>query len=250
MRFYNLAEKWKEFEEIFTKIDEYRKEFIAEAPTLFGEIKTSVMDSGDVCFMQTQFAYEWTVLAQPFLETYFDVHKSHGTQKALKKILNDGVAGLNNNQKLLEQSVQSIEAMQKQTIAFRSKFNVRFVEKIVFVSNKLKNYRGADVHGPNGAFRKLLEPNVLARMQTLRKFDEDSSEKIGDNLLLIGNQLQKLMDEIEQINNLKTKIYLILTMLDAELEAPDENKLSAYAHDLIAACKIYRERYNRKENLV
>lgn len=231
-------------------MDEYRKEFIAEAPTLFGEIKTSVMNSGDASFMQTQHAYEWAVLAQPFLETYFDKHKSHGTQKALKKILNDGVATLNNNQKILEQSVQSMEATQSQIIAFRSKFNVRFVEKIVYVSNKLKDYRGADVHGPKGAFQKLLEPKVLARIRTFKNFDEDASRKLGDNILLIGNQLQKLMDDIEQINNLRTKIYPILTMLEAELDTPDENKLAAYAHELIAACKIYREKFNENENLV
>lgn len=243
MRNNNLEAIWTEFEEIFSNIDEYRKEFNAEAPTLFGEIKTKLMNSGDACFMQSQLAYEWAIFAQPFLETYV-------TKTALKKILNDGVATLSNNQKKLDQILQSMDAMQSQIIGISSKFNYRFVEKMNFVSDKLNRYRAVSESGPNGPFEKQLQPKVQARMQALKQFDVDAMSQFNDNMQVIGNQRTKVMDEIEHISNLEMKIYPIIRLLDAELDASYESKLATYAQDLFAACKRYSDRYNDKENLI
>lgn len=227
-------------------MNEFRKEFIADAPILFGDIKTSLMDSNDVYFMESQYAYEWATLVQPFLDVYLDVEKSASTKPALHKILDAGVEKLGRNQKKLEESLRSMDSMSEKIIKLRSKFNIRFDENRRLVIFKLRGYRAEDKGGPNGPLEKKLVPAIAEKMQAIKQFGSDAMRKIEQDILDIGDQQTKLMDEMQNIVNLKTAIYPILTMMDSDFDPGTNNELKTYAQDLLAESKKYCQRHNDK----
>lgn len=237
---------WKEYEDIVGAMDAFRREYSTNGAKLIGQIKTNTMDALDTYFSQSQNAYEWSSLVQPLLKATMNIGKSEGITKALNKILDDGVAKLGTAQEQLKESVDSFEPLTSGITELNTKIAAAFDEKQKFFDEKLKQMRAADTKGPTGPFEKELVPQLLAKLEAIKKFYGDLAQTFNDETRKMDSTKAKLQEEIVQIEAVKSKIEPLKTVLNAaDGSVTDVKKLS---QDLISASDKYRQRHSEKSN--
>lgn len=243
------TEMWQEYEKVLAELDAFRREYSNKAATLLGDIKTSIMDANDAYFSQRQTTYEWTSLVQTVLKTYLKVKKSEGHKKALIKIFGDGVTKLDTALATYATTSSTFDSFLSRATSMITGLESEFDAKSKAFETKLQEMRAAAKSGsgskkgePKIKFEKDLVPQLLAKMEGMKKFQTDLKMKLNDATRDIDNTKAKLREESDMVGNLKTKIEPVKTFLETQPEANDDFEKSA--QDLVAACDKYRERHN------
>lgn len=238
---------WNEVNETLVELDAFRRNYATKSAKLIGDLKENTMDSIDAYFSESQTVYEWASVVQPLLKAIINIGKSEGVKKALTTVLDTGLTKLNAAQTKLQKSSDTFNALASDLKELNSQFDIDFDEKSIYFENKLKEMRAAHKDDKKGAFEKDLVPLLSAKMEAIKKFHGDLTDRINDAFRSIDTTKAKLHDEIEHIDTLKSKIDPIKTSLNSDSESNDDSKKSV--QDLITEAEKYRERHNKKNNL-
>lgn len=238
---------WNEFNETLVELDAFRRDYVIKSAVLFGNIKKNQMDSNDAYFSESQTVYEWASLVQPLLKACLKVGKPEGIQKALTKVLDTGMAKLSTAQENLEKSSNTFTTLLSSLKELILQFDTDFDTKSKFFENKLKEMRASNKGGSKGTFEKDLVPALLKKMEAIKKFHGDLTQKINDDFRNIDSTKAKLREEIEHIGNFKIKIDPMKKSLNSDSESNDDLKKST--EELMAESEKYRERHSKEKTL-
>lgn len=213
----------------------FRQEYTDKSCALFGDIKTNIMNSDDTQFSESQHAYEWATLMRTLLTALIKVQKSEGTQRALNKLLDDGLAKLGADLAMLTERTQCINSLKSRTTELMSKFDTESIASLA----KWREMNGVDKGASIQTRGFMHQPD---KINTIIRFHDDVSRKLSEDVRKIDSTKAKLWDEIESIDHLKSKIDPIKASLNSDAPMDD---LKQPAQDLIDECEKYRERYNQ-----
>lgn len=241
---------WKKFDKILSEMNAFREVYATESYILYGDIKTKIVDSDDAYFMKSQNTYEWASMIQPLLDTYLNISRAEGTKQALIGKLDEGIEKLNANQEKLEKISQSFDALTSKTQNLKSQYNIRFDKNRRLLTYNLKGVLADGKETPMDPLEKDLLRQLSIKMKGIKQFSRDLEFRMAEVIGNIHDAKARLQDEIEDIENLKSKIEPLKTVLNSDLDLESNGDLKTSAQDLITECKKNRERFNEKTKLI
>lgn len=224
----------------------FHTDYSTESFELFGDIKTNIMNADDTYFRESQIAYEWASLMRTLLTNLIQVEQSESTRKALNEALDDGTAKLSIDLEKLEEKSQSISSLKSKAQKLKLLLSIQYRKESVHLMAKLKEMREMAEKRPHGMCPINVVPQIVAKMQAIKKSYDDLTQKIDENVQIIDQTKTKLRDEAQSIENLKSKIVPIKMLLNSNSGSPDD--LMKSAQDLIVECDKYHARHNHIVN--
>ena len=220
---------WQTFDETIKELSRFKQEYSQAASVLVGDIKTLLMDSQDKYFEATQTVYEWCGVATQLLAAYILLFDEYNEKKAsaqkdiLIKVLDDGITKLNEAQKSLLVSSQSINNASGKLLALDSQLTNDFSEKSSYFQSQVDKirkeaYAGAAagvVAGPfgliisysiaAGVVEGKLIPELKNKLKSVQSFFTTLSNTVKQANKDIDAAKLKLTTEIAAIGEIKTE---------------------------------------------
>lgn len=213
----------------------------------------------------------WAGIAETHLKLYIKLFNNYNSRRAeaqkniLLELLGDGVTKMTAAQKQLGKSSANFNSAFGKLSTLRARFENEFKEKSEFFESKLDlirkistvattagqilNIFGIPLCAATCLVERELIPQLLEKMESIRKFYDTLKDKVGEAFANIHKTKSTLATEIAHIGELQiqTKQTEAFVSLD---DAPEIRDIVVeYAQALIEKCQKYRKRHINKVDL-
>lgn len=262
---------WETFQETLSQLDQYKKDYSAEAGKIVGETTTLLLDSKDKYFMSTQSVAEWCDVARKLLTVYlklfgdgYNADKAKAQKDILVKVLTDGVTKMTSAQSELAASSTSFNAAIGKIQALRSQLNNDFTKDSTYFNDCVSKIR-KEAYGTStvglilgpigliitysisaGVVEGKLIPDLEAHFAEVQKKFEDLQKIVQKAYSDLTASKEKLQKEIKNIGTIKTQTES--TNFFVQYDDLMLDSLQEAATTLIGMCNAYITARDKKLN--